>query len=305
MPLDPRIREILSKLKFDFSKPVDEVRKVHDSFFIDEKKVKVGEVKDVEVQVRDGQKIKVRLYYPEERKERYPFLVYYHGGGFVLGSIETHDNVCRLITKISGIAVASVEYRLAPEYKFPTAVNDSYDALKWLVNNAEKYSLDSSRVAVGGDSAGGNLAAVMSLIDRDNGDKVIKYQVLIYPAVNMVDISPSVFEYGDGYFLTYELMRWFGSMYFANPKDGLSYYASPIFADLRNLPASLVITAEYDPIRDQGETYSHLLRVNGNESTLVRYNGVIHGFVTLYKYIPEGKVAIEQIAGFLRSRMNE
>ncbi|ARM75254.1 alpha/beta hydrolase [Acidianus manzaensis] len=301
MPLDPKIKEILGKFNLNLSIPVNEIRRIHDSFFIEETKDKEIDTEDIEIPVKDGE-ITTRIYYPKEKKKEYPFLVYYHGGGFVLGSIETHDSICSIIAK-SGIAVASVGYRLSPEYKFPIPVNDSYDALKWLYNNAEKYSLDSSKLAVGGDSAGGNLAAVVSLMSRDNNDNMIKYQVLIYPAVNMVDISPSTFEYSEGYFLTYQLMRWFGSMYFSNPKDGLNHYASPIFADLKNLPPSLVITAEYDPLRDQGETYSHLLKINGNQSTSVRYNGVIHGFISFHKYLDEGRTAIEQIAGYLKNRL--
>ncbi|AWR96762.1 alpha/beta hydrolase fold domain-containing protein [Acidianus sulfidivorans JP7] len=300
MPLNPRVREIIEKIgSIDFNRPVNEIRRIHDSFFIKEKKEENIQVEDIKIPV-DGGEIKTRIYYPERKRESYPLLVYYHGGGFVLGSIETHDSICRLIAKLGDIAVASVDYRLSPEYKFPTPVNDSYKALKWLYNNAEKYSLDSSKIAVGGDSAGGNLAAVMSLMDRDNNEKMIKYQILIYPSVNMVDISPSIFEFSEGYFLTYKLMRWFGSMYFANPKDGLNHYASPIFADLKNLPPSLVITAEYDPLRDQGETYSYLLKINGNQSTSIRYNGVIHGFVSFHEYLDEGRAAIEQISGYLK-----
>nr|WP_308417957.1 alpha/beta hydrolase [Metallosphaera hakonensis] len=220
-------------------------------------------------------------------------LVYYHGGGFVFGSVESYDGLVRLLSKESGMTVLSVGYRLAPEHKYPTPVNDAWDALLWL---RENY-LKEEKVCVAGDSAGGNLAAVVSQIDRDKGQGIIKCQALIYPAVNMVDNSPSTREYGDGYFLTRDLMYWFGSAYFSSGREAIQPYASPAFGKLENLPPALMITAEYDPLRDQGETYHHMLREAGNESVLVRYMGMIHGFVSFYQWVRAGRDAISQVAG--------
>jgi acetyl esterase len=270
--------------------------------FIDPIQEPIGKTQDIEINVNDG-KIRARVYFPIEKKNKFPVIMYYHGGGFVFGNIEAYDNICKLLSNMSGFAVVSTEYRLAPEYKFPTAVNDSYIALKYIANNGDKLDLDTSKIAVAGDSAGGNIAAALSLMDRDNGENIIKYQALFYPATNMVDNSPSVLEYAEGYFLTYELMRFFGSMYFEHAKDALNPYASPIFGNLSKLPPSIIITAQYDPLRDQGELFSYLLRKNGNISSCVRYNGMIHGFLSFYRYIDAGKDAIAQVAGILRYRL--
>ncbi|MCG3109460.1 Arylesterase [Metallosphaera sp. J1] len=299
MPLNPEVKKFLSLLPpQDLSRDVRELRRAWDSaFFATREKLEI--VQDLEIPTRDS-RIRARLYVPSNR-ENLPVLVYYHGGGFVFGSIESYDGLSSLIAKESGVAVLSVEYRLAPEHKFPTAVNDSWDALLWISENGSKLGLDTSRLAVAGDSAGGNLSAVMTLLDRDQGKRMIRYQVLIYPAVNMVDNSPSIHEFGEGYFLTRSMMSWFGSMYFSSGRDAVSPYASPALGNLHDLPPSLVITAEYDPLRDQGETYSHSLNEARNVSTLVRYQGMIHGFLSFYPWITAGRLAIHHIAGVLRS----
>ena len=299
MPLHPEVKKLLSQLPpQDLSKNVQELRKAWNLAFSGRRE-NLERVEDIEIPTRDA-RIRARVYVPSSR-ENLPVLVYYHGGGFVFGSVDSYDGLTSLIAKESGIAVVSVEYRLAPEHKFPTAVNDSWDALLWIAENGGKLGLDTSRLAVAGDSAGGNLSAVVSLLDRDQGKGLVSYQVLIYPAVNMVDNSPSVREYGEGDVLTRSMRNWFGTMYFSSGREAVSPYASPALADLHNLPPSLVITAEYDPLRDQGETYSHSLNEAGNVSTLVRYQGMIHGFLSFYEWITAGKLAIHHIAGVLRS----
>jgi Esterase/lipase len=262
----------------------------------------IHRVEDFNVAVKNGE-IKVRVYTPGD-KGPFPIIVYYHGGGFVFGSIETHDNVCRLLSRLSRSIVVSVDYRLAPENKFPVAVEDSYEALKWVANNAGKIEGDSSRICVAGDSAGGNLAAVMSIIDRDKKEGLIKFQALIYPATDMLDRSPSLFEFSEGYFLTLEAINWFGRQYLKGIEDALNPHASPMRAELRGLPESLIITAEYDPIRDQGETYAHILKINGNKVTSIRYNGMIHGFISLYNLVQSGREAIANIAGSVLARFS-
>jgi len=208
------------------------------------------------------------------------------------------------LANLSGAVVVSVDYRLAPEHKFPAAVEDAYDAAKWVADNYDKLGVDNGKIAVAGDSAGGNLAAVTAIMARDRGESFVKYQVLIYPAVNLTG-SPTVsrVEYsGPEYvILTADIMAWFGRQYFSKPQDALSPYASPIFADLSNLPPALVITAEYDPLRDEGELYAHLLKTRGVRAVAVRYNGVIHGFVNFYPILEEGREAISQIAASIKS----
>ncbi|MGC9106808.1 MAG: alpha/beta hydrolase [Infirmifilum sp.] len=304
MPLSPAVRQILKQLAtaIKFTPEVD-VKKFREEFnnssllLVKMANEPIYKTEDIAIPVRGGS-IKARIYRPSDR-EKLPAVVYYHGGGFVLGSIETHDHVCRRIARLSGAVVVSVDYRLAPEYKFPTAVYDAFDAAKWVADNYDRLGIDNGKIAVAGDSAGGNLAAVTSLISRDSGEKFVKYQVLIYPVVNLTQ-APTVskVEYsGEEYvILTTELMTWFGRQYLSKPEEAVNPYASPIFAKLSDLPPALVITAEYDPLRDEGELYAHMLKTYGVKSVAVRYNGVIHGFINFYPMLEEGREAISQIA---------
>lgn len=309
MVLDPQIKnflDLVSKLpQPDLSKITpQEFRNLFKqaSLMLISSKIEVKNVRDLEISVNGG-KIKLRIYEPIKGEKPYPAIVYYHGGGFVLGDLDTYDNVCRLLANSSECLVISVDYRLAPEYKFPVAVYDSYEALKWVYLNANKIDANESKIAVAGDSAGGNLATVVSIVSRDKKEEIVKYQVLIYPVVNMLDLSPSVVEFSEGYFLTFEQMSWFGRQYFKDPKDYLHPYASPLFADLSNLPPALIITAEYDPLRDQGETYANILKSKGNLVTCIRYQGMIHGFINLIDLVETSKVAIYNIAGAIRRHL--
>ncbi|MFP3293528.1 MAG: alpha/beta hydrolase, partial [Nitrososphaeria archaeon] len=266
-------------------------------------KEEVGSVADVAVRGRDGE-IHARLYRPRSI-ERPPLVVYYHGGGFVYYSVETHDNICRRLSTLSGAAVMSVDYRLAPEHKFPAAVHDAYDAVVWAGEAAEELGVDPNAIAVAGDSAGGNLAAAVSLMARDAGrGDFIRAQVLIYPVLNMIDMSPSRFEFGEGYMLEERMDRWFVAQYLADPRDATNPYASPLLAeDLRGLPPALVVTAEYDPLRDQGEIYAHRLRAAGVPATATRYLGMTHGFIRFYPMLRAGRDALAQIAGYLSAAL--
>ncbi|WP_338603252.1 alpha/beta hydrolase [Sulfolobus tengchongensis] len=308
MPLDPQVKDLLTKLNSLLpSTPLtpQEFRRIRNDIFLkmfNNEKVELAKVQDMNIPGRNGS-IPIRVYVPNQR-ENLPAVIYYHGGGFVYGNLDTHDSVCRLISKLSESIVVSVDYRLAPEHKFPTQVYDAYDVVKWISTNGGKMGIDTSRIAVAGDSAGGNLSAVVSILDRDNNEKIIKYQVLIYPVVNMLDSSPSMFNYGDGYFLTYERMMWYHKQYVKEENDYYNPLASPILANLNNLPPALVITAEYDPLRDQGEMYAHKLKINGVRAVNVRYNGMIHGFVSFYEYLDVGREAIQHIASSIYKRFN-
>ncbi|AAK42652.1 alpha/beta hydrolase [Saccharolobus solfataricus] len=308
MPLDPQVKELLTKINLLLpTTPLtpQEFRKVRNELFIkmfNNEKVGLYNIRDMTIPVRNGD-IKVRVYFPNQR-ENLPAVVYYHGGGFVYGNLDTHDSVCRLISKLSNTIIVSVDYRLAPEHKFPTQVYDAYDVVKWLANNGGKLSIDTSKIAVAGDSAGGNLSTVVSILDRDNGENVVKYQIMIYPVVNMLDSSPSMYNYGDGYFLTYERILWYNKQYVKEDSDYYNPLASPILAESHNLPPALIITAEYDPLRDQGEMYAHKLKVSGVKTISLRYNGMIHGFVSFYEYLDTGKEAIHHIASSIRKMFN-
>ncbi|HKH05728.1 MAG TPA: alpha/beta hydrolase [Acidimicrobiales bacterium] len=246
----------------------------------------------------------VRVYRSAETEDGRGLLVYFHGGGWTIGSVETHDAGCRSLAEGAGVVVVSVDYRLAPEHPFPAAVDDALAAVRWAAANAGELGADGSRLAVAGDSAGGNLAAVVSQRLRDGGPP-IALQLLLYPTVDLMLSHPSIVENADGYYLTADTMRWFRRHYLGDhdPTDPL---ASPLRADehvLRGLPPALVITAEYDPLRDEGEAYAEALRAAGNDVTATRFDGMIHGFLELSAFVPEGKVARDQACQALREAL--
>jgi acetyl esterase len=248
-----------------------------------------------------GGDIPVRIYTPFG-KGPFPVLVYFHGGGWVIGNIEASDSLCRILANAAGCIVVSVDYRLAPEHPFPAAVDDAYDATQWAATNAATFSGDPSRIAVCGDSAGGNLAAVVSQIARDRGKPAIRFQLLIYPVTDAACDTPSYSENAEGYFLTKAAMQWFWNHYVQNDADRTHPYASPLRASsFALLPEALVITAEFDPLRDEGERYGERMRAAGTAVQLTRYDGMIHGFFTMSGVIDQGGIAIQQAAAALRT----
>ena len=243
--------------------------------------------------------IRVRVYTPQGSGP-FPALVFFHGGGFVLCSIETEDELCRAVTNAAGCIVVSVDYRLAPEHRFPAAADDCYAATKWVAENSDAIGGDPTRIAVGGDSAGGNLAAVVALMARHRGTPALVYQLLIYPVTNFAFTTPSYQENAEGYFLTRDAMVWHWNLYLQNEADGHNTYASPLQAqDLYGLPPALVITAEFDPLRDEGEAYAARLREAGVPVVCTRYNGMLHGFLSMP--VEKGKKARQEVAAGLRS----
>ena len=236
-----------------------------------------------------------RLYRPNDRKDL-GLLVFYHGGGWVLGSMNTHDDVCRKLALAMGHAVLSVDYRLAPEFAFPEPLNDCIVALRWAHANATELGIDATRIAVGGDSAGGNLAAVVANLQP----VPLKFQMLIYPVTDATRSSQSYKDNGEGYRLTAAGMKWFCDHYLSGsmgtPTDPR---VSPLFADattLTSAPPAIVITAEYDPLRDEGEQYAHRLIEAGVACSLTRYYGQVHGFFSMSQYVDDGASAITQAA---------
>ena len=247
--------------------------------------------------------IPIRVYQPAGAGP-FPVLVYLHGGGWVIGDIETHDGPCRSLTNLSGCCVVSVDYRLAPDARYPAAADDCYAATVWVADNAGELRVDASRVAVGGVSAGGNLAAVVSLMARDKGRPEIRSQVLMNPVTDFSFETASYKEHGEGLDLSEASMRWFWDCYLESPDHGSQPYASPLRADdLQGLPRALVITSEYDPLRDEGEAYGEGLRAAGVPTTITRYEGVLHGFVGQAPDVPEGRQALEQIGRELRDAL--
>jgi acetyl esterase len=247
--------------------------------------------------------IPVRVYRPV-KNENLPVLIFFHGGGFVIGNLETHDRLCRAFANAAGCAVISVDYRLAPENKYPAAVDDAYAVTKYVAEHAAEFGIDPNRIAVGGDSAGANLATVMCLLSRDRGGPRLKFQLLIYPFVDQFDQSPSMQEFAEGYFLSRAGMDWFRESYLPSREAGMEPSASPMYAkELRGLPPAMVVTAECDPLRDQGEAYARKLQDAGVPVELKRYEGMIHVFMQFAAVLDTAKVAKNDIALALRKAL--
>lgn len=245
--------------------------------------------------------IPVRVYAPAGAGP-FPTLVYFHGGGWVICDLDTHDALCRDLTNGAGCVTVSVDYRLAPESKFPAAVDDCVAALEWVAAHAGELGGDSSRLAVGGDSAGGNLAAVVAQVARQRGGPSLVFQLLIYPATDFTADTDSIRENSEGYFLTHDDMIWFREHYLTSQDDRANPLASPLLADdLSGLPPALVITAEYDPLRDEGEQYGQKLRAAGVPVTISRYDGMIHGFLSFASAIEGGRRGIDEASAALRA----
>jgi acetyl esterase len=260
----------------------------------------VGSVEDRTL-LGPGGGLQVRIYVPFG-KGPFPVLMYFHGGGWVIGDIESSDGLCRTLANAAGCIVVSVDYRLAPEHPFPAAADDAYHATLWAAANASSFGGDPLRIAVCGDSAGGNLAAVVAQIARDRGKPALCFQLLIYPVTDAACDTPSYSEKAEGFFLTRDAMQWFWNHYVRNDAERSHPYASPLRAsNLADLPAALVITAELDPLRDEGESYAERMRAAGTPVQLTRYDGMIHGFFAMSAIIDQGRTAIQQSAAALRT----
>lgn len=245
--------------------------------------------------------IPLRLYRPRTDAGALPVLVYYHGGGWVIGDLDTHDVLCRQLALQAGCAVVAVDYRMGPEHRFPAAVDDCVAATRWVRANAAALGVDASRLAVGGDSAGGNLAAVVAIAARDAGDLPVAFQLLIYPATDQRRVAPSHTTNAQGYLLTADSMRYYHDHYIDDPKHDLDWRASPLLAEsLAGLPPALVLVAGYDPLRDEGVQYAQRLSESGSRATLVSFERMIHGFVPMGRAIDEANEAVSLCAEALR-----
>jgi acetyl esterase len=221
----------------------------------------------------------VRIYRPDEARDR-PVLLFFHGGGWVTCDLDSHDGYCRDLTMGARCVVVAVDYRLAPEHPYPAAVEDAYAALRWVASHGRTHGWDERKVGVAGDSAGGNLAAVLTLLARDRGGPCIAVQVLLYPVTDHAE-SDSYKRHGNGDFVTADAMRWYWKHYLGEA-DGSDPYASPLrVISMRGLPPALVVVAEFDPLHDEGVAYARRLRAEGVETTLLDVGGMFHGFATL------------------------
>jgi acetyl esterase len=228
--------------------------------------------------------------------------VFFHGGGWVIGNLDSHDVACRKLADEGQLIVISIDYRLAPEHKFPAAVNDVVAATKWIAGNAKQLGIDASRLTVGGDSAGGNLAAVVAISARDGNGPALAGQVLIYPAVDFAMKHPSHSEPETSILLTHSAIKWFTGLYLNSTADGDDWRASPTRATtLAGLPPAYVLTAGADPLRDEGDEYAKRLKEAGVAVTYRHFPGQFHGFFTMGRLLPQANVAASEIGAWLRA----
>ena len=305
MPLDPQAQSLVDAMAKLNLKPIEDSTPEEARESMRSRTAALGPFPDVAA-VTDrrvpvqGAEITVRLYAPAGAGP-HPALVFYHGGGWVIGDLDTHDGLCRTLTNAAGCIVASVDYRLAPETKYPAAAEDSYAALVWLAANAARLGIDPRRIAVGGDSAGGNLSTAVALMARDRKGPALAAQILIYPVTDHNLDTSSYHENATGYVLTREAMRWFWRHYLVREEQGKEPLASPLrAASLAGLPPALVITAACDPLRDEGEAYAARLRDAGVPVTLTRYDGMFHGFIRMTRFLDKARAAVDEVAGSLR-----
>lgn len=260
--------------------PIEEVRAITADVFSVEEPEPVGEVIDEQIDGPGGE-LSLRVYLPAG-EQPFAATMFFHGGGFVSGGLGSHDQFCRTVANTVGIAVVAVDYRLAPEHPFPAAVEDAYAATEWVAENGGRVGIDTDTLAVAGDSAGGNLAAVVAQMARDRNGPSLERQVLFYPPVSSHRDWDSIEENGEGYFITNEDLAWFDDHYFENPIDTMNVYASPLLAPtLENLPAATVVTGGFDPLRDEGIAYADRLEEDGVDVSHYHYDDAIHAFVQM------------------------
>ena len=308
MPLDPQIETILALIK---QSGLPEVWQITPDQGREQYLTRVRrlEVKQSIYRTQDrriagpGGDIPIRVYWPREAKagELFPVLLWLHGGGFVIGNLDTHDSACRMLAEQADCMVVAVDYRLAPECKFPGAVDDCHAVLRWLALHGSEISVDAKRIAVGGDSAGGNLAAVLSILARDEGYPPIALQLLIYPCTAPEPEMASHHKFAEGYVLSRRSIVWFYKHYQRSKSDANDFRFAPlVMDDLSRLPPAFVLVAGYDPLRDEGIEYAKRLIEGGNRVTLCNYEGMVHGFYLMGGAVDGARQAVAQSAAALR-----
>lgn len=308
MPLDPQVQGLLNEFAAMGGPPIHELS-VEDARAVSEEMkamsgepIEVGSVRDITIPV-DGAEIGARVYSPPGPGP-HPVVMFFHGGGWVICSLDTHDNLAREICRDAEAVVVSVDYRMAPEHRYPTAAHDCFAATNWVADNAASLGADASRLAVCGDSAGGNLSAVVSQMARDGGGPTISYAALIYPAVDMTRKGGSLDENASGYFLETDGMHWFMNHYITETERSEAMASPLLHADLAGLPDCFIATCEYDPLRDEGEAYGDALRANGVHVESKRYDGLIHGAANMTGVLEGGRRLVADVAAHLRKALH-
>ncbi len=307
MPLDPQVEHILQLARQTANPEYWEMtpqaaRALHNqkAAILDAKPEPVYRAEDRAVPGASGD-IPVRVFTPRASEEPLAVLVWLHGGGHVIGSLDSYDSLCRQLALRADCMVVSVGYRLAPEHKFPAAVEDSFAALKWVGEQAGSLGADARRMAIGGDSAGGNLAAVAAILAREGGGPPLAFQLLVYPPTAPFPDSASQHALSDGYLLTRKHILWFQGHYLRSDDDRRDFRYAPLLCpNLSGLPPALVIVAEYDPLRDEGIAYAKRLREAGNQVELMDYPGMVHPFFSMSGAVDVARQAIADAAAALR-----
>jgi acetyl esterase len=309
--LDPQIKDFLNYVEEVNSPALNTMRPAQAReaytqgiFAVRGDLIPVGSIHDELIDGPSGP-IGMRVYQPGDHQGLVnPVLVYFHGGGWSFGSIETHDHICRRICSESACIIVSVDYHLAPEYKFPVAVDDAIFAVNWVAANGARLCADVSRIAVGGDSAGATLATVAAMAARDTGYPDISYQLLIYPATDMSMGFPSHRKFGEGFRLTRPLMVWSTTNYLGDGQDILDPRASPLLAQNHaSLPPALIITAGFDPLQDEAIAYAEKLKIAGVAVEHWHLEGMIHGFIGMTGIVDQSVLALEQIGQALKEAL--
>jgi acetyl esterase len=304
--LDPQAEALLAKMAEAGTPPIEELdaaanRRNHEASAanLNGEAEPVADVKDLTVPGPGGD-VPVRVYTPEAGPGPLPLIVYFHGGGWVVGTLDTYDVLCRALANRSGAIVASVGYRVAPEHPFPAPLDDCEAATAALAEMAAELGADPARIGVAGDSAGGGLVAGVTFRSREAG-RPLAFQVLVYPALDSSLTAPSAIENATGYYLTTAGMRWYWEQYLADGADPAHPEVSPLRRpDLEGLPPAFVVTAGYDPLRDEGDAYAERLRASGVDAELARFDGMIHGFLRFRAVFDAAEEANARIADFVR-----
>ncbi|MGH6694720.1 alpha/beta hydrolase [Sphingopyxis sp.] len=303
MPIDPALAPLLDMMNAlpHMNAPFDPAAlRLADEQPMPVPKAGVAEVRDVTLDTRAGA-VKARLYHPMPGVTL-PLLVFVHGGGWVFGTLDTHDPLCRALAAAAEIAVLSLEYPLSPEHRYPAALDTVRAAVVAAVAQASTLGIDAGRIAIGGDSAGGNLSAALCLAARDEGGPAIAHQLLLYPVVDNDFTRASHIENATGYMLSSEMMQWFWAQYLGDAGRTAGALATPIRADsLAGLPSATIVTAEFDPLRDEGIAYAEALKAAGVTVTHDHFPGVIHGFASMLGMLPQADVAVGTAARGLRA----
>src|SRR5262249_34648700 len=300
--LDPQIAQVLRGIAEAGSAQAEELaREENRANFVKSCRELFGPVEEVHsVEDMDADGVPVRVYRPTETNEPQRALVYFHGGGYVVGSIETHDGITRALSRRAECIVVSVDYRLAPEHHYPAALDDCWAATKWVIANAERLGIDPDRIGVGGDSVGGALATVVARKGRDAGTP-FAVQLLIYPTTTCRQDAPSYSMYAFGYGLTRDAMAWYWRQYIGDHDGGMDPDISPAaLHDLRRMPRAIVITAEADILRDEAESYAQRTFLAGVDTEGYCYDGMIHGFLRMAGVVDRSNQALSEIAESLK-----